>query len=474
MYLITKYNFKARRQLKQQVNIDQKGEDNVLNVVRAGDFSLDSRGQLRSKFDKPRDPRRPYSKDFYTALHEFIDETEHIRYMNPLVPIINSVSYINKHGVETADGKVLHSHKDNVVEWLKDWSDLHILQRPNETDPALDATLKFLRGWTSLATMMFNTAAQSMNVAIGLYSNWRKDSSSYLAKGLGRLFKTQDGMWMARDLIHKYGASSTDVDSNPLVSAGSILTKVGFFGTKWGEFIIQGSGLLGKMTKEDLNSFEYKTNQYGIKELEVKDSISKEKKDALEKRILDYIKEVSDVQGKYGEADRRNFMNNEVGKSIAQYKVWMPDWFLSRFGDRGTISNMVRDGFAELKKDIKDKGMVKGFWENKNFMSNLKEAMVIVLLFTLAHSEDDEKDKDKSLLVKKAKKALGDVLFIFDPNTLKWTISRPIASIGKINDLLDVGILLTKGEGEKAGEKVINALPAQKALDIVDYLEEED
>jgi len=229
---------------------------------------------------------------------------------------------------------------------------------------------------------------------------------------------------------------------------------------------------MGKMSKKDLNSFEYKTNKYGIKELEVKESLTKEQKDALEKRILDYIKGVSNVQGKYGEADRRNFMNNEVGKAIAQYKVWMPDWFLSRFGDRGSITNMARDGFAELKKDIKEKGMVKGFWENKDFMSNLKEAMVIVMLFTLAHSEDD--DKEKSLLVKKAEKALGDVLFVFDPNTLKWTISRPIASISKVNDLLDVGISLTKGQGEKAGEKVINMLPAQKALDIVDYLDEEE
>lgn len=472
MRLITKYNFKARRQLRQQVNADQKGEDNVLNIIRKGEYSLDENGKLRSKFDKPRDPKRPYSKDFYSALHEFIDETEHIRYMSPLVPIINSIDYINKQGVTDANGKTLHAKKENVTEWLKDWSDLHILKRPKEFDPALDSTLKFLRVWASMATMMFNVPAQGMNLAIGLYNNWRKDSLKYSVKGLARLFKTQDGALMAKDLIQKYGASSTDMDSNPIQSASSVLAKIGFFGTKWGEFIIQGSGLLGKMSKEDLNSFEYKTNKYGIKELEVKDSLSKEDKEALEKRILDYIDEVSDVQGKYSEKDRRNFMNNEVGKAIAQYKTWMPDWFLTRFGERGSISNMVKGGFAELKKDIKEKGAVKGFWENKDFMSNLKEAMTIVMLFTLAHSDDD--DDEKSLLVKKAEKALGDVLFIFDPNTLKFTISRPVASISKINDLLDAGIALSKGEGEKAGKKALNLVPGKKAIDMAQYLVEEE
>lgn len=470
MRLIAKYNFKARRQLKEQVNIDQKGEENFLNIYRKGEYSLDEKGQLRSKFNKPRDPKRPYSKDFYTALHEFIDETEHIRYMSPLVPVINSIDYINKNGVKDAEGRVIHAKKENVVKWLEDWSDLHILQRPKENDPALDAFLKFLRSWTSMSTMMFNVPAQIMNLSIGLYNNWRKDSSKYLVKGLARLFKTQDGALMAKDLIQKYGASSTDVDSNPIESASSILSKIGFLGTKWGEFIIQGSGLLGKMSKEDLNSFEYKTNKYGIKELEVKESLTKEQKDALEKRILDYIDEVSDVQGKYSEKDRRNFMNNEIGKAIAQYKVWMPDWFLSRFGERGSISNMVKDGFADLKKDIKEKGMVKGFWENKDFMSNLKEAMTIVMLFTIAHSDDE--DKEKSLLAQKAQKALGDVLFVFDPNTLKWTISRPIASIGKVNDLLDVGISLADAKFEKAGKKAASLIPGKKIVDLLP--EEED
>lgn len=478
--LIAKYNIRARRQLKENVNADEKGESNVLNVIRKGDYSLDENGQLRSKFDKPRDKNRAYSKDFYTAMQEYIDDTQHIKHISPLVPIINAIDYINKNGVYEFDDEgnriTKHAAKENVSEWLKMWADLHVIQRPSETDPTLDATLKFLRGWTSLATMMFNVPAQGMNLAIGVYNNWRKENSKTVALGLARLFKGGFNK-KAADIIHKYGAVSTDVDSNPIQTAGGALAKIGFLGTKWGEFIIQGSGLLGKLDQKDIDSFEYKKNDYGIEELVVKDTLTKEEKSALEKKILDAIDEVSDVQGKYSDKDKRNIMNNEVGKAIMQYKVWVNDWYLTRFGEKGSWSGtLLRGGFKEIKDSISDKGFMKTLASGndtqavKDFKSNLKGLMTTAMLMIFVYSDDD--DDEKSTAAKVAQRALSDVMFVFNPNNLKFTISRPIASVSKINELLDAVIHLKDLDASKTGRDILRLTPGKKVVDIAEAITE--
>jgi len=485
MYLISKYNRRARLQLKENVNADEKGQTNTLNVIRKGDYSLDDNGQLRSKFDKPRDPKRAYSKDFYTAMQEYIDDTQHIKHISPLLPIINSIEYLNKTGVYEFDEQgnriTKHAQKDNVAEWLKGWIDLHIIKRPNETDPAIDNTLKFFRTLTSLTTMMFNATAQGMNVAIGLYNNWRKENSATVAKGLARLFTGSVLNKKARAIIHKYGAVSTDMDSNPIPTAGNFFTKIGFLGTKWGEYIIQGSGLLGKMSDEDYNSFEFKKNSHGIEEIVIKDSV-KDKK-ALEKRILDAIDEVSDVQGKYSEKDRMNFANNELGKSVLQFKQWVPMWFRARFGDKGSWTTMYRGGLKEIRNDIRDKGFMKTLASGKDtqavkdFKSNLKGAMMTGLLISLSLSGDDDDKKTKASAF--FDRALKDLLFVFDPQQARFTISRPIASIGTVEKFLDALSHLMDVEAddyfEKLGKDVQKLTPgAKKISEAVDFLEEEN
>lgn len=489
---IAKYNFRARRQLRENVNVDEKGQENVLNVVRGGDYSLDEKGHLTSRFDKPRDPNRAYSKDFYTAMQEFIDDTQHVKHISPLLPIINSIDYLNKNGVyqydEDGNKITLHAQKKNVEEWLKGWVDTHIIQRPSENDPAIDTTLKFLRTWASLSTMLFNVPAQGMNLAIGIYNNWRKENSQTVAKGLARLFVGKGGRKLNKDsgygavnpiaaaIIQKYGASSADMDSNPIQTAGGALAKLGFLGTKWGEFIVQGSGLLGKMSDEDFNSFEFKKNKFGVDELVIKDSVKN--KEALEKRILNHIDEVSDVQGKYSAKDRRNIMNNEFGKALMQYKVWIPDWFRVRFGEKGSWTSMMRGGLTEIKNQIKDEGFIKTLASGKDtqavkdFKSNLKGLMTTALLMSFVHSDDD--DDKKSLAAKTVQRALNDVLFVFDPNSAKFLISHPVAAVSKVTELIDAVAHLNELNPERSAKDIIRLTPGKKALDVANYLSEED
>jgi len=493
--LMLKYNLKARRQLKKGINEDQRGEENVLQIAKGGEYTLDSNGQLQSKFSRKRDPNRAYSKDFYRAVQEYIDDSAHIENISPLIPVINSIEYLNKNGV-VRDGKTLHADKKNVVQWLDEWTKLHVLKKPDEGIPELDMALRTLRFMTSATTMLFNVPANIMNVAIGNYNSWRAENSKTWAKGQARLFGGTDrkvskdyGFGLlnkyAVDIVRKYGAVSTDVDSNPIQTAKNIFANLGFLGQKYGEFQIQGSGLLGLMSDEDYNSFEYKTNKYGVEELVVKKELNGKPVDekALRKRILENIDRVSDVQGKYSDKDKRNIMNNELGKSALQFKVWIGDWWRIRYGDKGSWTTMLRGGFAELKNDMKEKGTVKAFLENKAFMSNLKGAMFTAMLMTLVYRDDD--DKKKSSAAKMLEKALADVLFIFDPNNLKFTLTRPIASIGVIEKFIDLLDHLMAFEADdfykgdaKYGDEgdakvfgdVVGLTPGKKLADVADML----
>lgn len=480
LLLLAKYNMKARRQLKKKANVDETKTENILKIVKGGDYTLDENGQLRSKFSRKRDESRSYSQDFYKAMTEYIDDSMHIKHISPLVPIINSIEYLNDNGAYDAEKTQIHGKKENVAKWIREWENLHVLKKPDENLAEFDLALRFLRFFTSATTMLFNVPANIMNLAIGNYNNWRAENSQVWVKGQARLFGkgkrelSSEGGYLtlnkyAADIVRKYTAVSTDVDSNPLRTAKNIFTKLGYLGQSFGEFQIQGSGMLGLMSEDDYNSFEYKKNKFGVDELVVKEGVDEK---ALEARILKLINRVSDVQGKYSEKDRRNIMNNELGQAVMQFKTWVVDWYRIRYGEEGSWPTMFRNGFEELRNDIREKGKVKAFWENKAFMSNLKGALFTAFLMTLVYRDDE--DKKKSDAARMLERGLSDVLFIFDPNNLKFTITRPIASVSKIEQFIDLYAHAVSLEGDKLGKDVAKMIPGRKVVDVVDYLTEEE
>jgi hypothetical protein len=254
--------------------------------------------------------------------------------------------------------------------------------------------------------MMFNVPAGGFNIMIGNYNAWRTGNLKMVTKGNARLFGgkkkfTSDYGYgivnpIAVDIARKYNAVSTDVDSNPIQTVGGIMSKLGHAITKYGEFQIQASGLLGLMSDTDFNSFEYRKNKFGVDELVFKKDVTYDKQIEIEARILKHINTVSDIQGKYGEKDRRNIQNNELGKALMQFKVYLPDYWRMRYGkDVGSWNIMVNGGLKQLKADIKKNGFKKGLWDNqskeaKAFMSNLKGTAAVALFMILSHSDDDD------------------------------------------------------------------------------------
>jgi hypothetical protein len=494
--LVLKYNFRARRQLKSGMNADEKV--NPLEVKGSGEYSMNGQGQLVSKFDKPRSSGRGYSTDFFRAANEFIAETAHVKNMSKVLTISRAVQHLAKDGYIQAG----IMQKPNVAEYLELWMNMHLFKQSKENDPLLDASLRKLRALTSMTTMLFNVPAQGINVFMGNYNNWRSENTETLRKGNARLFGgkrefSRKGGYgainkYAMDIVRKYNIASIDTESNPRLEIGSLFEKIGSLGTRWGEIQIQSSLALGLMSDADYNSFEYVTKPNGVKVLEVKKKDSNGKpidEQALKQRIISHSNRVSDIQGKYGEKDRRNIMNGEIGKNVFQFKVWIPDWWKERYGreyiDR---NNVVRQGswtiasskgIKALKKQIKDKGVYKGLFdgktpESKAFLSNLKGVMITALFLAVKYSDDEDERKRKAASL--ADRMVGNMLFIFDPDQLKYTITSPAASLGTAGKLIDATGKLLKfdaEEAEKAGKELGSIAPGKKLYNYYDELSEE-
>jgi hypothetical protein len=438
-------------------------------------YGLNYKGALTNKFDKARNKDLGYSKDFYRAAQMFIDDYTHTKHFSKFVPIVNSLDYLYSKGY----GEVLK--KPNAKKWLEDWSQAQIYQTEKTTDPIIDSSLKFLRTLTSQVVMGFNLVANIMNVAIGTYNTWRAENLSTILKGNKRLFYKNGLSKQGIDLLDKYNVVNLDVDSNPGFTAGKLFERIAFGGQKYGEMQIQGSTFLGKLSDEDWDSFE--RNDKG--ELVVKKDVDEK---ALTKRINDIKNEISDIQGKYSDKDRRNFARGEFGKNLAQFKTWMPDWWRVRYGaeyidgngktQRGTWNMFTKDAMAEIKKDFSAENNYGFEWEkgkfptlkNKQIASNLKGAMVVAFMLAASWGDDEDKEKRKKAL--SLNNALGNLLFIFDIDQMKYTIKNPVASIGTINKFIDVLDDVIKKDSDEFMKDSKKLIPYNKIKDVPEQVEQ--
>lgn len=430
MRLMLKYNFKARRATKDKV----------------GQFNLSPNGVLNNKFLKSRDKSRGYSKDFYKAAFNFIDDYTHTKHIGKLLPYIDAIETLNEHGFAE------HTEKPNVVKWIKDWKDAHIFKNEKQgaLGPEVDAGLRFLRTLTSRIVMTFNVGAAGMNLFTGLYNNWRSENWEKVKKGNARMFGKKGLNKKAKNILNKYQVVSIDYESNPKVHAGKLFDQMAYALTRMGEYYIQGSMFMGLMSDADYALFDENGN--------IKEGVTKEEQERLKKDMIANKNKVSDIQGKYGDKDRRNIMNSEFGKSALQFKLWMLDALKERLGaeyitadnetKKGTYRQFTIDAIKDLKNQIKQDG-VKAIWNNKDAMSNLKGAMFVAALLSLRLAgDDDEKKRRQGDLLSQM---LGNVAFMFDKNNIKFTLERPMASIGtltKFVDALDYALTMEEYSGK--------------------------
>jgi len=466
-----KYNMAAKRQIQKGIHVDEDNET-MLQQRGGAKYGIDPHGALINKFMKNRNKDRGYSKDFYKAAFEFIDDSTHSKHMQELLPYIDSIEYLNKTGLLDEDGNVLHGVKDNVAEWVSQWKDLHLfkVEKPGALGPEADAAMKFLRTLTSQLVMAFNFKAGLINIAMGQYNNFRKETAAQLKEGHKRMATDPK---KTADILSKYQVISIDYDSNPKLFAGKLFDYLAHGLTRAGEYYIQGSMFMGLMTEKEYNSFEYKKNKDGVEELVLKPGVDEK---AFKEDMIKNKNRVSDIQGKYAEKDRRNFMAGEFGKMVSQFKVWIPDWWKERFGQeyitadgqvkKGSYRNFTLDALKDLREQVKAEGP-KAIWNNKEAMTNLKGALTVATLWSLsAAGGDDNKRKKGDLL----SQMVSNVLFVFDPGGLKFTATHPAAALGTIEKFLTVFEDVVKGDGEKFGKDIVKVIPYNKMTKIPEQL----
>lgn len=463
-----KYNFKARKQYAKGVNADE--HLNPLDAFKSGNYQINPKGDLTSKFDRSPEGDN-YSKDFYRAALEFVDDSTHVKHMGRILPIVNAIDHLNREGYGE------HIAKPNVVQYLDEWRKLHVFKEPLTTNPYLDTSLKFLRFYTSAVSFIFNVPAAIMNIAVGVYNNFRAENGKTVATGHARLFgdlgkhknKSEYGYGLlnpyAIDLMRKYHVVSYDFNFNPKMFAGKLFDMLAYGATRFGEYDIQSSMVLGMMTPEEYNSFEY--NDKG--ELVVKPGVDEK---TLTKKILAYKERTSSIQGKYDEADKMNIMRGELGKTVFQFKLWIPSWWKERMGEKyitrdgveheGSYRAFILHGIKDLKADIKNKGLYKGINENKLFLTNIKGAMFVAFLMVLQNGDsDDDKKRRKALSLNNA---LGNLLFVFDVEQLKFTIKQPVAAMGTLYKFADALGAVMKEDAKSVEKKSTKLIPYKKIV----------
>lgn len=422
-------------------------------LPKTSDNTLNWQGALTSRFDRPY-KRKSYSKDFYKAANIFIEDLTHVKYLKDVVPIADGIAQFYE-----KIGKEENKNFDNLIGFIKEWKKSKLYQESGKTDPRIDIPLRFLRSLVSTSVMGFNMDANFMNVVIGNINTIVKDGIGPLKKGLERMATDRE---KAMAILKHYDVVKTDFDSNPKTHLGKLFENMAFIGLRLGEVQIQGAAFLGKLSKEEYDNIEVKDGEVTVKS---------DKKE-FDSKMRKYKNEVTDVQGKYGEKDKSNALNYEFAKALLQFKVYAPAFWKDKFGPefinsygetkRGTF-NYTKKAWQELKDDWTKNGFVKGTWENKQTMSNLKYAAIIAALTILTHADDDEDEKKK---INSLDNALSSMLFVFDPQQMKYLVSSPVAAQGPVTKLIDALTAAYNGDEKKFSKNAKKLVPFYKVTEI--------
>jgi len=113
---------------------------------------------------------------------------------------------------------------------------------------------------------------------------------------------------------------------------------------------------------------------------------------------------------------------------------------------------------------------IKAFTENKEAMANLKGLMVVAAFMSLRLAGGDDKKRKKGDAIGQA---LGNLLFVFDIDQLKFMVKNPVAVMGTLSRFVNVMEDTMKLNTDKGLNDIKKAIPYGKGLDVVSELVED-
>jgi len=447
-YYITKYSIQAKKQLRTGFQGD--GKTPIKNREQS-EYTLTEGGKLTSKFGHQRALDRPFSKDNYAAFMNYAKDMIFIKHMNKMIPLVESIEHFQR---EIGGGDRVTADKNtrqHTLAFLSNWKRGMLLQETiTSGDARIDATLKFLRHWTTMRVMMFNFKLGFFNLLVGKYNQFRKQNAETIFKGEALLLKdyAKHGFDSEEskifNFVRRWQFSSFEPDTNVVSNISTFFKDLSGASMKVSENWTRASSGLSAIPDKVLEDWIAKDGSLILEGLSEKEANERQKE--FELIIEKALKAISDVQGKYSKDEWRGFQHFEIGKAAGQFKVWMPDMILSRFGKKHLTSfaeqaggsvrvnwNMgVRGILAEIQKP--------GFFSSQtieavSIRQNFKELMGIAstyLLLLAASDDDDDKTAANTLA-----RLLNEMGGIYSTNLARGVITTPVPFTSTLLQILD-------------------------------------
>lgn len=447
------YGMKAMKYYAKRVNEDGS---KMPDINYASNYSLSQTNRITNQFGSEYKNEK-FTQDFHQTMLHYINDMSFSKNVSPIMPVLNSIQYYNENKIF---GK---EKKENVAKFLEYWKEKHIFQQNKVLLPQADWAMRTIRHMTSLAAMTFNLKAGTWNIATGKYNAWREDGLKNAVIGEKRFFSNPK---KTRAIMKNFNVASHEDVRDFKTGLGNGFAKLSRIFSSWGEYQIQGTQFMAQIEENDFN----KINDNGEYEG------TEEEQKAFKEKVRQYKKHIQDVQGKYAKHERRNYELWEMGRFMGQFKTWIPDWFINRFGERsegvygeqGGSWRYISDGIKQIGKDMSTKEFFTSKKpEYKAMRRNLYDALTVATLLIFRYGGDDDEDKRRKATI--LGQAAENLLFIYDPHTWEYTLTNPAAGVRTTKLFLQAIGDLATGERYKTGEHKGELKGLQKAKNILPY-----
>lgn len=389
-------------------------------------------GEIMSKYQREFKGKENENLNPIRAVTDYLQDMIHAKHMQKVLPELESARMYY-------DDKA-HVNMTKFLNMLKD-GDILGKRYVGKLGAGADNVSRFLVGWTFLNQITFNLHSGVIHAFTRKWNQWRTDGGVKLIKGEGRYFanpKQSFGIMKHFDIVPK----SATLDEMAGYNAQNLFTKIGVANISIGEHWVRGSSFFSNITDAEYKALQENFDNKG-------NIIDRSKKIFSQQRLVELDKQVNDVQGKYGFADKRMYKHYPLMRAGMQYRGYLPDFIKDRVGAQYTDAfGKVHKGSyrsATLPYIIRDVNML--FTDTRNFMKskdinvinnkkNMREIASFAAVFgvyAMVNGKSPEEKKEGNMVMD----ALGHMAGIFNPQAWTFTAQQPIPSLATFANFSD-------------------------------------
>jgi hypothetical protein len=343
--------------------------------------------------------------------------------------------------------------KGGIQRFLEMYTDELLYDNRPEGLGLFDKIMQSMVNITAYRMLSLNPKAAIFNLAAGFSQSYVHNGLIVTSRGFGRLFSKfgvnadYDKAFVhgkGIDLMRNLGfvTTSTDAELSVTKEHAARVTNGLFATITVPEYINASFTIFGLMTDAEWNSYDEKGQVIEGRE---DTALTPERKSEL-------LNQLRLLNGAYHPLNKRGVNRYAFGRILMQFKNWAPDFFSSHFSSKYTdMHDIEQGGFAlSAMKNIgevfqalvdKDGKKVKDVIDNMDefekrswgkLMRELTLISISMLLYFNANDDDEEERADIF------KRLLGDISYVYNPDTLIQLLGSGLPAIATTKDLLDL------------------------------------